>query len=194
MSSMSTRTVEGTLAYCDYLRDKGYATAAQIDPWKTAIKKVFDTVEGEDYGSLDWSSIDMDEYLSRFQTLAGPQYKSESIVTYGRRMKNAFEAHQHYLTTGKVPSFRKGGSRNKAAESDGVAPPQNTPPTQAPSRLVSVPEVQNYEFNYPMSKGMAHISVPSSMSKRDIDRLITVLQTLEEQPQIPEHTGQVMAA
>jgi hypothetical protein len=148
---------------------------------------------GDDYGPLDWSSIDLDEYLARFQTLAGPQYKSESIVTYGRRMKNAFEAHEHYLTTGKAPSFRKGGSRTKAAESDGTSH-RATTQQQTPKRLVVAPEVQNYEFNYPLSNGMAYISVPPSMSRRDIDRLATVLKTLEEQPQIPEHTGESLAA
>src|SRR5690349_20737294 len=115
MAELSDKTPASTLAYCDYLMDTGYATAAQINPWKTAIQKVFETVEGEGWESLDISTIDLDEYGTRFQTLAGAQYKAESITAYKRRVANAIEAHDHYLSTGRPPTFRQGGKRQKAA-------------------------------------------------------------------------------
>ena len=109
-AAMQNRNVEGLLAYCEWLIDKGYATFAQADPWRTAIRKVFETVEGEDYASLDLTGIELADYLARFQTLAGSQYKSESIVTYGRRLRNAMGAYEHYLNTGRPPTFRRGAA------------------------------------------------------------------------------------
>ncbi len=35
-SVMQNRTVEGLLAYCDWLMEKGYAPVTHVEPWKTA--------------------------------------------------------------------------------------------------------------------------------------------------------------
>jgi hypothetical protein len=105
--SIQSRTPGGALVYCDYLLDKGYATASQVNPWKTAIQKVFETVEGQDWISVDLTAVDLDEYIARFRTLAGAQYKAESITAYARRIHNALDAHEHYVETGRPPSFRQ---------------------------------------------------------------------------------------
>jgi len=39
------------MAYCDWIKDKGYAGAAATDAWRSATKVVFETVEGELLGS-----------------------------------------------------------------------------------------------------------------------------------------------
>ena len=106
--------MSGLLAFCDWLTDKNYATTAQVNPWKIAARKVFETVEGEQYEVLDLSSIDLDEYMDRFQRAAGAQYKAESITAYKRRIVNALDAHRHYLSTGRPPTFRAGPRRTKA--------------------------------------------------------------------------------
>ncbi len=189
---MQDRTVEGLLAYCDWLIDKGYATVAQADPWRTAIKKVFETVEGEQYASLDISGIDLADYLARFQTLAGSQYKSESIVTYGRRLRNAMDAHEHYLSTGRPPTFRRGGSSPKQA---GDAKPKATKTlaAQAPAQTTSLVGPGFVDFPFPLRGGqMAQLRLPTRLDKGDVDRLCAFLRTLqaEEQPQIPRRTGE----
>jgi hypothetical protein len=49
-----------------------------------------------------------------------------------------------------------------------------------------------WDFDYPLSDGrMARLSVPARMSKIDVDRISTVLRTLQadEKRQIPERTG-----
>jgi hypothetical protein len=189
---MQNRTVEGLLAYCDWLVDKGYATVAQVDPWRTATRKVFETVEGEEYASLDISGIDLADYLARFQTLAGSQYKSESIVTYGRRLRNALDAHEHYLSTGRPPTFRRGGSSPKK---EGEAKPgaAAVAPAQGPAQTLSVAGPGLVEFPFPLRGGqMAQLRLPTRLDKSDVDRLSAFLRTLqaEEQPQIPRRTGE----
>ena len=126
LNNLNSRTPGGTLAYCDYLIGKGYATAAQVNPWKTAIQKGFETVEGEDWTSLDLVNIDLDEYLGRFRTLAGAQYKAESITAYARRIRNALDAQEHYIATGRPPTFRQGTKRSKSEGSESGAARQHT--------------------------------------------------------------------
>lgn len=190
---MQNRNVEGLLAYCDWLVDKGYATVAQVDPWRTAIKKVFETVEGDGYASVDLTSIDLADYLARFQTLAGSQYKTESIVTYGRRLRNAIDAHEHYLSTGRPPTFKRGGSSPKK---DGDAKPKavkaSAVQTQAPAQAAGLSVVGLVEFPFPLRSGqMAQLRLPTRLDKTDVDRLSAFLRTLqsEEQAQIPRWTG-----
>ena len=191
---MQNRNVEGLLAYCDWLVDKGYATVAQVDPWRTAIKKVFETVEGDGYPSVDLTSIDLADYLARFQTLAGSQYKTESIVTYGRRLRNAIDAHEHYLSTGRPPTFKRGGSSPKQ---DGDAKPKAAKvliaETQAPAQTAGLSGVGLVEFPFPLRSGqMAQLRLPTRLDKTDVERLSAFLRTLqsEEQAQIPRRTGE----
>lgn len=198
-AEMSERTVGGLLAYCDWLRDKGYQGPNAVDAWKTAVKKVFAAVEPDAYEALSLENLDVEDYIRRFRTLVGAQYKAETVAVYQRRLTNAIEAHAYYIANGKPPVFRAGQRTKNAAEAVATSKkPAKSP--GAGERLaakprLAVPETvpERYEFSYPMSYGMAHISLPIRMTKRDIERLATVLGTLEEQPQIPERTGRVAA-
>jgi len=202
MVDLNSKTPAGTLAYCEYLMSKGYATSAQVNPWRTAIQKVFETVEGEGWESLDLTSMNLDEYLSRFQTLAGAQYKAESITAYKRRIRNALDAHEHYLSTGRPPTFRQGGKRRPPEEVgggsqvvsiDAKANPAGAPP--AASRGGS----SMTEFPYPLGDGrMVTLKLPSRLKSDDVTRLCAFIRTLQddspEPRQIPEQTGEALAA
>lgn len=197
MPGLTDNTPGGTLAYCDYLMAKGYATAAQINPWRTAIQKVFDTVEDEDWESLDLTNVNLDEYLSRFQTLAGAQYKAESISAYKRRIRNALDAHEHYRSTGRPPSFRRGGAKREKADEvpavvSRIAPTQMTAPAHKAQTGL-------HSFTYPLGDGQtAKLELPPRMSSDDVNRLCAFIRTLQddkpEQRQLPRQAGEQEAA
>jgi hypothetical protein len=194
-SDMTTKTVGGLLAYCDWLKDKGYQSPNAVEAWKTAVKKVFATVEPDAYEAISLSELDLNDYVRRFRTLAGAQYKAETISVYEKRIVNAMEAHEYYITNGKPPAFRSPSSRVRASsgESEKKGATSTRKPSPKPVSVAPLPP-EKYEFNYPMSYGMAYVSVPMRMTRRDIERLTTVLSTLEETPQIPEQVGKRMAA
>jgi hypothetical protein len=112
-TDLNTPTVGGLLAYCDWLKEKGYQGANAVEAWKTAIKKVFETVESQEFESISLDGLDLDDYSRRFKTIAGAEYKAETIDVYARRIRNAIEAQQHYRKNGKPPSFRKPTRRPK---------------------------------------------------------------------------------
>jgi GH24 family phage-related lysozyme (muramidase) len=201
VSPLQSRTPGGAIAFSEYLAGKGYATTAQVNPWRTAIQKVFETVEGEGWEQLDLASIDLDEYLRRFQTLAGAQYKAESITAYGRRIKNAIEAHEHYLSTGKPPTFRAGPRKAKADEAASLskAPVVNleskATPKAAPPAVPGTPSDGMVDFPYPLGDGrMVTLRLPPRLKSDDVNRITAFIRTLQddsaEPRQIPRRTGE----
>jgi hypothetical protein len=192
VADLTHNTIEGLLAYCDWLVEKGYATSAQVEPWKTAVKKVFHTVEGEDYGSLSLDGLDLDDYFGRFRKLAAGQYKHESMTAYEARVRRAIEAHAHFLEHGRPPTFRQ---VTKRTNGDGEAVNGTKPKTAKPAKAAAPTPVGSefFDLEYPLETGsMALLRLPKRMSKADVDRLSTVLRTLqvEDQKQIPERTGE----
>jgi hypothetical protein len=157
---------------------------------------VFETVEGENWDQLDLTTVDIDEYASRFQTLAGAQYKAESITAYKRRVLNALQAHEHYRTTGRPPTFRQGGKRakedepkprgaNVVAMSSKPSAPADTP--AQPAGMMTFP--------FPLGDGrVASLIVPPRMKSDDVNRLAAFLRTLQDDSpdrrQIPSRTGE----
>lgn len=191
-ADLNSKTVGGTLAYCEWLMAKGYATAAQVNPWRTAIQKVFSTVEGESWESLDLSAADLEEYMSRFQTLAGTQYKAESIAAYKRRVQNAIDAHDHYLQTGRPPNFRQGAHKErKDAAPAGKASGATLEAVGDASRVKPVaPEDGLMDFPFPLKGGhIAVLRLPQRITSDDANRLGAFLRTLqddsEERRQLP---------
>ncbi|MGN6188617.1 MAG: hypothetical protein ACTHOE_06940 [Conexibacter sp.] len=197
-SEMHSRTVGGLLAYCDWLKDKGYQGAAAAESWKSATKKVFETVEPDGWETVSLDGLDLDDYTRRFQTLAGAKLRAETVGTYKRRIQNAVDAHVYYLENGKPPSFKRGATRKsesgQGASTDGGKPTVVKPSRAGHTTVITPPPPPApdfHEFTYPLSPGrIVTMQLPVQMSRREIDRLCTLLQTLEEQPQLPAGSGE----
>jgi hypothetical protein len=196
---MRARTAGGLLAFADYLGLKGYQGKGAIKAWKIAITKVFETIGEDDWESMSLDGIDLDEVTLRFHTLTGNTYKAESVAVYRRRITNAMEAQAFFIENGRPPTFKKQPARAKKAEAEAPAattpadveadtPAPATPAPATPVAPLKTPPsaADFFEFRYPLSPGrMVTMQLPYAMSKREIDRLCAVLQTLEEQPQLP---------
>src|SRR3978361_106313 len=93
MSTLQSKTTAGLFEFCDYMHEKGYATTGAMEPWKTAAKKILSAVDPEGYEQMDLSTADLDDIQRRFETLTLSDYKYESQVTYGKRLRNAVTAY-----------------------------------------------------------------------------------------------------
>lgn len=177
-------TIGGTSTFLEWMVSKGYGTESQVGPWRIALKQVFSTVEGtEDYATFDWSGIDLDDYLERFQRIAGANYKTESIVAYGRRVRNALEAHKHYLETGRAPASKPAAPRRKKSEQSATAASGNsgsvTPIGTAAPSGPTPPEMVT--FPYPLSDGrMITLTMPPRLTAGDVTRITTFIRTLQD--------------
>jgi hypothetical protein len=193
-SNISSKTPAGLFEFCDYMVDKGYATAGAMEPWKTAAKKILSAVDPEGYEQMDLSTADLDDIQSRFETLTLSDYKHESQITYGKRLRNAVTAYLSFVETGRPPQLRKPrqASSPKAEKKNNVrsiGTPKAAPGTPTDPALV--------KFPFPMTDGtLAELNLPTRISKQDAERLATFVRTLaiEPQRQIPAETGEAEAA
>lgn len=195
-AEINSRTVAGLMAFCDWMKDKGYAGPAAADAWRSAAKVVFETVEGESYEAMSLEGIDLDDYVRRFQTLGGAKYRAETVGRYKNRIRTGMDAQAYYIEHGKPPSTKRGTPKPKAeadpASTTADAPGAKRSTTQSGTTSVSqIPARPDFfEFIYPLSPGrMVRMELPMQMTQREIDRLCAVLQTLEEQPQLPERVA-----
>ncbi|HEX8751885.1 MAG TPA: hypothetical protein VF731_00580 [Solirubrobacterales bacterium] len=193
-AQINSKTAAGLFGFCDYMVEKGYATTAVTDPWKTAARKVLGTVFGEGYESTDLTSLDLEDVISRFETKTLGAYKHDSVVAYGRRLRNAVEAYLAFVDTGKPPQLRRPSRSSKAgangAKKVSAASSVKPRPLQ---RVREQPAGELIQFPFPLRTGeMAQLHLPRSLRKEDADRLSAFLRTLQAEPQkeLPERAGE----
>ena len=198
-NDMNSRTVEGLLAFWDYLKEKHFLGTDTVGSWKTAITKVFEGVDGEDYLAVDLASVDMEAHLRRFQVAEGRKYNPDTITIYGRRIRNAIDAQQHYIETGQVPTFKTGGTKSqnggtKSQNGGTASKAKRSTGTKAVATEPNPPSGDLIEFPFPLRTGqMARFHLPAQgLHPKDVDRASAFLRSLqfEEQKQIPERTGE----
>lgn len=198
-NDLNTPTVGGLLAYCDWLKAKNYHSDNAVEAWKTAIKKVFATVEPENFESISLENLDLDEFVTRFRNAAGGDYKAETISVYAKRIRNAIEAQEYYREHGKPPSFRKPAKRAKddsTSTSKAGKTKRVKTGAEAESGTVGDTGGQLVRFPFPLRTGqMAELRLPPRLDKADAERLAGFLRALQFEPQgqIPEHTGEAEA-
>lgn len=191
-ADMNSQTVEGLLSFLDYLKEKHFLGANSVEGLKTAVKKVFEGVDGANAATVQLTDLDLDGYLRRFQVAEGRNYKPDTIAVYGRRIRQAIDAQRHYIETGDVPTFKTSGSKS---QNGGTAPKaKRSTGTKTPAKQTTPPAGDLIEFPFPLRTGqMARFHLPAQgLHPKDVDRASAFLRSLqfEEQRQIPEHAGE----
>jgi hypothetical protein len=190
MSAISERKTEGLFEFCDFMVEKGYATAGAIDPWRTAVRKILATVYGEEeFEGVDLTSLDIDDAVTRFETKTRGQYKHESVVAYGRRFRNAVDAYLEFVETGKAPQI----GRPKAAAPKGDEKPTAAKAPKKKKAPAEQPMGELIKFPFPLQSGeLAQLHLPPRIQKDDSERLQALIRTLQVEPrkEIPQRTGE----
>jgi hypothetical protein len=186
---IATGTVDGLLAFCDWLVDKRYASSAAVGPWKSAATRVFAAVEGEEsYGAFEVTGLDLDEYMRRFENaVRGGSLKAESIAAYRARVRRALDAYEQFLEDGRPPQLRQGRPRRQRTSQNGGdetarEPARGEAPAPSAASLVDYP--------FPLTSGeMAYLRLPKRLTKGDAERLGTFVRTLVLEPQLAIEPG-----
>jgi hypothetical protein len=173
----------GLLAFMDFMIDKGYGSAGAIGPWKSAARQVFSTIEGDDFESLDIRSLDIDEYMERFQNRTIGRYSAESLRAYRQRFRKAVESYRAYLADPNWRPSLKRTSRPKKgdAESSKRSKAATTAlPVQADTLSHAAPAAALIAYPFPLKSGqMAQLHLPAKgLDGEDADRLTHFLRAL----------------
>ena len=183
---IASGNAKGLLAFLDFMIDKGYASAGAVNPWKSAAKQVFSTVEGDDFEGLDVRNFDIDEYVERFQNRSIGKYSAESLRAYRQRFRKAVEAYRAYLADpnwrpapARAPrpknsngdAAKRGGRGKRDTQASSEEPPALSPPSPS-ATLIAYP--------FPLRSGqMAQLHLPSQgLDREDADRLTHFLRAL----------------
>jgi hypothetical protein len=151
LADMNSQTVEGLLSFLDYLKEKHFLGSNTVEGLKTAVKKVFEGVEGENAARVQLTDLDLDGYLRRFQVAEGRNYKPDTIAVYGRRIRQAIDAQRHYIETGDVPTFKASGSRS---QNGGTATKtKRSTATKTTAKQANPPAADLIEFPFPLRTG-----------------------------------------
>jgi hypothetical protein len=181
--AIQSGTAEGLLQFLDWVVAKGYGPATAAGPQKSAVTRVLTVTEGDDFGSLDVKSLDLDDLLSRFEVRALGDLKAESIGAYRNRFTRAVEAYREFLNSGKPPSYRPSGRHRPAASgapNKGRVVP-STPPVQ-PAHQGSSERMVDYPF--PLKSGaLANFRLPVRLEREDAERMGAFIRTLVFEPQ-----------
>jgi hypothetical protein len=180
-SRIQDGTAEGMLQFLDYVVRKGYGGPSSVNPWKSAARQVFQVVEqSDDFGSVNVRELDLDGYLDRFDTLAKPKIKVESVAAYRRRFTNAVEAYLAFIDTGKPPTFRQGRGRSKTEQQRPGA--TSAPAPEAGRTAATAGDGRGermIEYPFPLVGGqVATLRLPVRFERADADRLSAFIRTL----------------
>jgi hypothetical protein len=179
---INSGTVDGLLAFCDYLVDTGYAPSGAVTPWKSAAKQVFESVEGPGYGAFDVRGIDLDEYLRRWETMERGNYKAESLQSYGSRFRRAHEAYLTYLESGTTPQIGRRTARRRDAEER--SPAQTRSQRDGGRGIGAPPAAELVDYPFPLRTGqLAYVRLPRQLERADAERLAAFVRTLVFEPQ-----------
>ncbi|HSS42229.1 MAG TPA: hypothetical protein VLK37_06715 [Solirubrobacterales bacterium] len=175
----------GLLAFMDFMIDKGYGSAGAIGPWKSAAKQVFSIVEGDDFESLDVRSLDIDEYMDRFQNRTIGKYSAESLRAYRQRFRKAVEAYRAYLADPNWRPSLKRTARPKKGDAGSPKRSKATASTSSPTEAAtppvpSAPTASLIAYPFPLKSGqMAQLHLPAKgLDREDADRLTHFLRAL----------------
>jgi len=179
---ISSGTVDGLVAFCDYLIEKGYAASGAVSPWKSAAKQVFESVEGPGYGAFDVRGLNLDDYIARWETMQRGNYKAESIASYASRLRRAHEAYLAYLDNGTTPQLARRSARRRETVERPPAAREARANGQSGSGTPPVADLVDYPF--PLQTGqLAYVRLPRQLHKADAERLATFVRTLVFEPQ-----------
>ena len=197
-TDLTSRTVGGLIAFYDWLKEKHYLGANAVEATKTAVNKVFGTVEPEGYEAMSLDDLDLEDILRRFRVGAASKYRSETVDVYARRIRKAIEAHQYYLEHGRPPAFRTQTRKDGAGTEQKKAKLKAVPPAAENATETTPKSGEVFEFTMPLSSGrMLRIpDCPKQWLEEDADRLNTMIRALvaKERRQLPRTTGESAAA
>jgi hypothetical protein len=188
---ISQGTADGLFQFLDYLVEKGYAPPNSVKPWRIATRKIFEAVEGEDYGERSILDIDIADYMDRFVNKKRHEYKAESLAAYRTRFTRSIEAYRDYLTEGnewKPPSFKAARAHTAKTTGDGAKNATTVTIQPAVEKDTAMPIAATpstlLDYPFPLSNGdLAHLRLPRGLTARDAERIGAFVKTLAFEPE-----------
>lgn len=177
----------GLIEYLDNIVDKGRATSGAIVPLKTAFKKVMEAVDGKDWGKIQVSEIDVEDYLTRFSNLTRGRYSDQSLSVYKSRVGKAVTWYLKFMEQpGWMPSVgrrspqsgdKSGVELSRPRSSSGKSGTKAHKAAAGVGAPTVAAELVTYPF--PLTGGqIATLNLPANLDENDAKRLERFVDSL----------------
>lgn len=183
--SKDTSTASDVVDFLDSLVTTGKAPNGAIRHLKTAFTKVLQTVQGSRWHTIDINNIDVDDYMSSFESLTQGVYTLESINTYRQRIKKVLDWYSTFLQDDSwIPPTRNNLKKKKSAStllSDNQSP--NRSQAASHKNEVHHPAENNVErllnYGFPLENGQViSIQLPVPLTRSDADRISRFIDSI----------------
>lgn len=190
----SEGSVAALLEFLSWAGRTGEMNPTTAEAWAVACRRVLG-VDGDvtdEVSGIDVRSIDLDDYLRRFENLNRTKFTSGSLSTYKSRFVSAVTAYRSWLTNEpwKPPKRTSRKSATPATTTKAPSPP--TPPLAAPSAETpahtSTPLLVPYKM--PLRPDlMVDIALPADLTVRDANRIAAFVKSLAFSPDESDESG-----
>lgn len=96
MSDIYEGTGNGLVSFLDWTAEKGLMKPGTASGYRSAVSKVLE-IDGEEGGSLDIKTLNVEHQLQRFSRISGSNYTPSSLRIYKTRFRNAVEMYRQWL-------------------------------------------------------------------------------------------------
>ncbi|MDE0661442.1 MAG: hypothetical protein OXI79_17545 [Gammaproteobacteria bacterium] len=171
-----------------YARQKGLMNQSTASAVETAVRRVLKAED--DWESVDITTIDVDDLVSRFNNLNSNDFKPRSLRDYGQRFRRALTSYKSFLDD---PSGWKYGSRtttkrrtsNEERDADANNAKISDEMNLSGQAASSSSALQAYM--YPFRDGiLARLEIPRDANTAEINRLVAWARTLAADYEPPE--------
>jgi hypothetical protein len=181
LSQMQEGTGRGLIEFLDWAGVKGVMKQATASAYRTAVVKVLE-IDDADGDSLDMTTLDVEEQLTRFSRKSGSSYTPGSLNTYKTRFRNAVDMYRWWLDdpSGLRVAVRTRRADPKRSEPDG---PQQSDNHVAQEQEPSPDEEGMLHYPFPLRSGStAYLHLPRELPSADVKRMTAFLQSLAIDP------------
>lgn len=192
--NLGNGTAKGLIDYLDSLVEKGRSRSGVVTPLKTAITKVLEKTEGDDWEKVDVTKLDVDDAISRFKNLTLTTYTDASYRAYELRTKRAIKWYENFLENPgwypkesmRTPRVDNGSSKlaQTAEKTQGASKKsgktdETSMSLDAPGSHSSAPKIDAVAYPFPLANGeMARIFLPKGITTADVKRMSVYLEAL----------------
>jgi hypothetical protein len=174
---------EGLIAFLDYASNHGLMKSNTVGGLKSACKEVMQAVDGEGWAGVDLSTLDVNDYVERFERLRPGKYKPSTLNVYKNRFRNAVAMFGEYLES--PGNWRFGG--RQAAKSTTTSAGTASKAKQAavrPQHPTPAPTVDDttgpsVDYPFPLRTGLlVRLRLPADLTKQEAKRLAAFLDSV----------------
>ncbi len=183
--TMTSGTAVGFNEFFDWLISQGFMTSAAVEPLRSATRQILTTVEPDAEG-IDVSQLNADEYMGRFEKLAGHRYSPDSLRAYRSRFVRGLDLYRSFLQDGgenftpPVRSRRRAGRDERRAERR----PETAKTTGSSDSAPASSSGGLIDYPFPLRSGvLAHFYLPARLEQEDAERMASFLGALVFEPE-----------